>query len=78
MRAASESRIAICIKYKVQIEIRMISKAILEDDETFCLILQLTDMATAAHERGDYEKRDEALDNIRRIRENISRKKIKK
>lgn len=56
----------------------MISKAILEDDETFCLILQLTDMATAAHERGDYEKRDEALDNIRRIRENISRKKIKK
>jgi uncharacterized protein HemY len=49
----------------------MISKAILDDEETFTLILQLADMATAAHERGDYEKRDEALDEIRRLREGI-------
>ncbi len=52
----------------------MISRAILDDEETFCLIIQLTDMATAAHERGDYEKRDEALEEIRRLRENITRK----
>jgi uncharacterized protein HemY len=53
--------------------IRMISKAILEDEETFMLILQLTDMATAAHERGDYEKRDQHLDEIRQLRERITR-----
>ncbi len=53
--------------------IRMISKAILEDEETFTLILQLTDMATAAHERGDYEKRDLHLDEIRQLREKITR-----
>jgi uncharacterized protein HemY len=53
--------------------IRMISKAILEDEETFTLILQLTDMATAAHERGDYEKRDQYLDEIRQLREKITR-----
>jgi len=53
--------------------IRMISKAILEDEETFTLILQLTDMATAAHERGDYEKRDQHLDEIRQLREKITR-----
>ncbi|HDR73542.1 MAG TPA: hypothetical protein ENN85_06490 [Methanoculleus sp.] len=51
----------------------MISRAILEDEETFMLILQLTDMATAAHERGDYEKRDKYLDEIRQLRENITR-----
>jgi len=51
----------------------MISKAILEDEETFTLILQLTDMATAAHERGDYEKRDQYLDEIRQLREKITR-----
>jgi uncharacterized protein HemY len=51
----------------------MISRAILNDEETFCLIIQLTDMATAAHERGDYEKRDEALEEIRRLREKITR-----
>jgi uncharacterized protein HemY len=53
--------------------LRMISKAILEDEETFTLILQLTDMATAAHERGDYEKRDQYLDEIRQLREQITR-----
>jgi uncharacterized protein HemY len=53
--------------------IRMISKAILEDEETFTLILQLTDMATAAHERGDYDKRDQYLDEIRQLREKITR-----
>jgi uncharacterized protein HemY len=53
--------------------IRMISKAILDDEETFTLILQLTDMATAAHERGDYEKRDQYLDEIRQLREKITR-----
>jgi uncharacterized protein HemY len=51
----------------------MISKAILEDEETFTLILQLTDMATAAHERGDYDKRDQYLEEIRQLRENIVR-----
>lgn len=53
--------------------IRMISKAILEDEETFTLILQLTDMAAAAHERCDYEKRDQYLDEIRQLREKITR-----
>lgn len=51
----------------------MITKAILDDEETFTLILQLADIATAAHERGDYERRDEALEEIRMLRENIAR-----
>jgi uncharacterized protein HemY len=51
----------------------MISKAILDDEETFTLLIQLTDMAAAAHERGDYDKRDEALEEIRKLRERISR-----
>ncbi|MBN1195041.1 MAG: hypothetical protein JXA08_06815 [Methanomicrobiaceae archaeon] len=54
----------------------MISKAILDDDETFSLLLQLTDIAAAAHERGDYEKRDQALDEIRQLREKITRIKL--
>jgi uncharacterized protein HemY len=51
----------------------MITKAILDDEETFTLILQLADIATAAHERGDYERRDEALEEIRMLRENIAK-----
>lgn len=49
----------------------MISKKILEDGETFSLIIQLTDIATAAHERGDPETRDKALEEIKEIRAQI-------
>jgi uncharacterized protein HemY len=54
----------------------MITQAILDDEETFTLILQLADMATAAHERGDFEKRDRALEEIKTLRERIIRQKI--
>lgn len=49
----------------------MISKKILEDRDTFSLIIQLTDIATAAHERGDQETRDRALEEIKEIRKQI-------
>jgi hypothetical protein len=49
----------------------MISKKILEDGETFSLIIQLTDIATAAHERGDPETRDKALEEIKEIRTQV-------
>ncbi|WP_421908048.1 hypothetical protein [Methanolacinia petrolearia] len=49
----------------------MISKKILEDGETFSLIIQLTDIATAAHERGDLDTRDKALEEIKVIRKQI-------
>ncbi|WOF15841.1 hypothetical protein F1737_03590 [Methanoplanus sp. FWC-SCC4] len=49
----------------------MISKRILEDEETFSLLIQLTDVAAAAHERGDYDTRDKALEEIKEIRKQI-------
>ena len=49
----------------------MISKKILEDRDTFSLIIQLTDIAAAAHERGDTETRDKALEEIKEIRSQI-------
>lgn len=49
----------------------MISKKILEDGDTFSLIIQLTDIAAAAHERGDSITRDRALEEIREIRKQI-------
>ncbi|MDD3977119.1 hypothetical protein L1994_04615 [Methanomicrobium antiquum] len=49
----------------------MISKKILEDRDTFSLLIQLTDIATAAHERGDTESRDNALEEIREIKNQI-------
>lgn len=49
----------------------MISKRILEDSNTFSLIIQLTDIATAAHERGDEKTRNEALEEIKEIRKQI-------
>lgn len=54
----------------------MITRAILDDEETFTLILQLADIATAAHERGDFDKRDQALDEIKSVRERIARQKM--
>src|SRR5690606_36859991 len=48
---------------------RMTTKSLLDDEQTFLLILQLADMASAAHEQGDFTKRDEALEQIRKIRE---------
>lgn len=47
----------------------MTTKSLLDDEQTFLLILQLADMASAAHEQGDFTKRDEALEQIRKIRE---------
>lgn len=47
----------------------MSTQSILDDEQTFLLILQLADMASAAHEKGDYAKRDEALEQIKKIRE---------
>ncbi|MBN2733996.1 MAG: hypothetical protein JXQ82_03950 [Methanomicrobiaceae archaeon] len=49
----------------------MISNRILEDKDTFSLLIQLTDVASAAHERGDYETRDKALEEIKEIRNQI-------
>ena len=50
----------------------MISNKILEDKDTFSLLIQLTDVASAAHERGDYETRDKALEEIKEIRKQIT------
>lgn len=46
----------------------MTTKSLLDDEQTFLLILQLADMAAAAHEKGEYTKRDEALEQIKKIR----------
>ncbi|MBN1432975.1 MAG: hypothetical protein JW931_09420 [Methanomicrobiaceae archaeon] len=54
----------------------MISKKILENSETFSLIIQLTDIATAAHERGDSETRDKALEEIKEIRRQLLGQKV--
>ncbi|MDD4126238.1 MAG: hypothetical protein PHV39_00940 [Methanomicrobium sp.] len=50
----------------------MISNKILEDKETFSLLIQLTDIASAAHERGDNETRNKALEEIKEIRKQIT------
>ena len=50
----------------------MISNRILEDRDTFSLLIQLTDVASAAHDRGDYETRDQALEEIKEIRKQIT------
>jgi hypothetical protein len=44
------------------------TKSILDDEQTFLLIMQLADIASAAHERQDYGKRDEALEQIKQLR----------
>lgn len=49
----------------------MISTRILEDKDTFSLLIQLTDIASAAHEKGDYDTRDKALEEIKEIRKQI-------
>lgn len=49
----------------------MISKKILNNNETFALIIQLTDVVIDAHERKDYESMNRALEEIREIREQI-------
>ncbi|MEA2035355.1 MAG: hypothetical protein U9N40_07725 [Euryarchaeota archaeon] len=49
----------------------MISKNILTNSETFVLIIQLTDIVVAAHERNDYENMNRALKEIKEIREQI-------
>jgi len=50
---------------------KMFSRKLLEDKDTFSLLIQLTDIAASAHERGDIKRRDEALDEIREIRKQI-------
>ena len=50
----------------------MSAKSILDDEQTFLLILQLADIAAAAHERGDYDKRDEALEKIKVLRSQLN------
>ena len=50
----------------------MISNRILGDKDTFSLLIQLTDIASAAHDRGDYETRDKALEEIKEIRKQIT------
>ncbi|MDD3406734.1 MAG: hypothetical protein PHP13_01475 [Methanomicrobium sp.] len=50
----------------------MISTRILEDKDTFSLLIQLTDIASAAHEKGDYDTRDKALEEIKEIRKQIT------
>jgi len=49
----------------------MISKKILNNNETFVLIIQLTDVVIAAYERKDYESMNRALEEIKEIREQI-------
>ncbi|MDI6720081.1 MAG: hypothetical protein QMD46_10775 [Methanomicrobiales archaeon] len=46
----------------------MATRSILDDEQTFLLIMQLADIAAAAHEAGDYAKRDAALEKIRELR----------
>jgi uncharacterized protein HemY len=46
-------------------------KHILDQERTLMLVMQLADIATAAHERGDYTQRDNALGKIRELREGV-------
>jgi uncharacterized protein HemY len=54
----------------------MLSQRILEKERMLMLVMQLADMATAAHERGDYNQRDNALGKIRELREGMYRERI--
>jgi len=45
----------------------MNNRAILDDDETFLLIIQLTDMASAAQGHCDEAGRDKALNEIGKL-----------
>ena len=47
-------------------------KTILDDEETFNLLLQLIDIATEANRVGDIERRDKALEEIRQLRQKIA------
>ena len=53
----------------------MVSKKALERERTLMLVMQLADMATAAHERGDFRQRDAALGRIKELREGISKQR---
>ncbi len=53
----------------------MVSKKALERERTILMVMQLADMATAAHERGDFRQRDAALGKIRELREGISKQR---
>jgi uncharacterized protein HemY len=46
-------------------------RKILDQERTLMLVMQLADMATAAHERGDFAQRDHALGKIRELREGV-------
>jgi hypothetical protein len=46
-------------------------RKILDQERTLMLVMQLADMATAAHERGDFAQRDAALGKIRELREGV-------
>ena len=52
-------------------------KTILDDEETFNLILQLTDIAAEADRTGDIERRDKALEEIRQLRQKIAQTKYR-
>jgi hypothetical protein len=49
----------------------MLSRKILDHERTLMLVMQLADIATAAHERGDHDQRDAALGKIKQIREGM-------
>ena len=49
----------------------MIFEKILNNDETFAVIIQLTDVVVAAYERKDFDNMNRALEEIREIREQI-------
>lgn len=52
-----------------------VSRKALERERTIVMVMQLADMATAAHERGDFRQRDAALGKIKELREGISRQR---
>ncbi len=49
----------------------MLSRKILEHERTLMLVMQLADIATSAHERGDHNQRDAALGKIKQLREGM-------
>ena len=49
----------------------MIFEKILNNDETFAVIIQLTDVVVAAYERKDFDNMNRALEEIREIRKQI-------
>ena len=53
----------------------MLSSKNLDHERTLMLVMQLADIATSAHERGDHDQRDAALGKIIQLRDGLHLKR---